>query len=47
MSNLVKKIYYDTKIGELEKKITDHKNGKYINTPEFNELTAARFLQQD
>ena len=34
---------YDTKIGELQKKITDHKHGKYITTPEFNKLIAEYF----
>ena len=33
VSNLVKKTDYDTKISELEKKITDHKRDKYITTP--------------
>ena len=32
VSSLVKKAIYDTKIGELEKKITDHKHGKYITS---------------
>ena len=32
-----------TKISELEKKLTDHKHGKYITTPEFNKLTAENF----
>ena len=40
LSNLVKKTDYETKISELEKKITDHKHCKYIITPEFNKLTA-------
>ena len=43
VSNLVKKKQYDTKISELEKKITDHKHEKYITTPEFNKLTAEIF----
>ena len=30
----------DTKISELEKKLTDHNHGKYITTPEFNTLAA-------
>ena len=41
VSNLVKKTGYNTKISEIEKKITDyyHSNA-YITTPEFNRLTA-------
>ena len=35
---------------KLKKKITDHTHDKYINTPEFNKLTAeniaARFSNQ-
>ena len=34
---------YDTKVKEIEKKITDHKQDKYIATPEFNKLTAKNF----
>ena len=40
VSNLVKKTDYDTKISELEKKLTDHNHDKYITTPEFNTLAA-------
>ena len=40
VSSLVKKTNYDTKISELEKKLTDHNHDKYITTPEFNTLTA-------
>ena len=43
VSNLVKKSHYNTKISELEKKLTDHKHDKYITTPEFNKLTAENF----
>ena len=43
VSNLVKKTDYNTKINEVEKKITDHNHGKYINTPEFNKLEAENF----
>ena len=50
-SKLVIKRDYDTKVKEVEKKITDHKLGKYIATTEFNELTAenfaARLVQAD
>ena len=40
-SNLVKE--YDTKISEIEKKISDHDHDKYITTPEFDKLTAENF----
>ena len=40
---LVKKTNYDTKISELEKKLTDHNHDKYITTPEFNTLAADVF----
>ena len=40
VSSFVKKTIYDTKISELEKKLTDHNHDKYITTPEFNTLTA-------
>ena len=33
-------IDYDTKIGEIEVKITDHDHSKYITTQEFNKLTS-------
>ena len=36
VSSLVKKTNYDTKISELEKKLTDHNHDKYVTTPEFN-----------
>ena len=38
-----KKTDYNTKIDEIEKKITDHGHDKYITTPEFNKLTAENF----
>ena len=41
----LKKANYDTKISELEKKLTDHNNEKYVTTPEFNILAAV--LMQD
>ena len=31
------------KITEIEKKLTDHNHGKYITTPEFNNLAASVF----
>ena len=43
VSNLVKKNDYNTKINEIEKKITDHSHDKYITTPEFNKLTVENF----
>ena len=36
VSGLVKKTDYNTKINEVEKKITDHNHNKYITTSEFN-----------
>ena len=49
MRSLVKKTGYNSKITEIEKKITDHNH--YINTPEFNTLAAdvfnARLAQGD
>ena len=47
VSNLVKKktTDYDTKISEIEMKVTDHDHDKYITTPEFNKLTAEILLQ--
>ena len=40
VSNLVKKTDYDTKITEIEKKLTNHNHGIYITTPEFDTLAA-------
>ena len=34
---------YNTKISDIEKKITDHNHGKYITTPEFNTMAASTF----
>ena len=36
----LKKTDYDTKITQIEKKVTDHNHDKYITTPEFNKLSA-------
>ena len=47
VSNLVRKTDYNTKITEIEKKITDHNHEKYIATPEFNTLAADFFLMRD
>ena len=43
VSRLVKKTDYDTKISEIEKKLTDHNHDKYITTPEFDTLAASVF----
>ena len=43
VSSLVKITNYDTKISELEKKLTDHNHDKYIATPEFSNLAADVF----
>ena len=43
ISNLVKKTDYNTKITEIEKKITNHNQDKYITTPEFNKLATDAF----
>ena len=44
VSNLVKKTDYDTKITEIENKLTDHNHEKYITTPEFNTLAGDVFI---
>ena len=36
-------VVHDTKISELEKKLTDHNHDKYITIPEFNTLAADAF----
>ena len=38
-----KKTDYNTKVSEIEKKITDHNHDKYIITQEFNKFTAEIF----
>ena len=43
VSSLVKKTDYNTKITEIEKKLTDHNHDKYIATPEFNTLAVDVF----
>ena len=45
-TNLVKKTDYDTNVGEIEKRPTDHTHDKYITTPEFNMLTAEKFAER-
>ena len=41
--NLVKKTDYNTKVKEIEKKLTDHDHDKYITTPEFDKLASGVF----
>ena len=36
----LKKTDYDTKITQIEKKVTDHNHDKYITTSEFNKFSA-------
>ena len=43
VSSLVKKTDYNTKVSEIEKKLTDQNHDKYITSPEFNKLTAKNF----
>ena len=43
ISSLVKITDYNTKITEIEKKLTDYDHEKYISTPEFNILTSDVF----
>ena len=40
---LVTKTNYNTKISEIERKVSDHNHDKYITTPEFNTLFARVF----
>ena len=39
----MKKTKYNTKINEIEKKITDHSHDKYITTQKFNQLMSDNF----
>ena len=43
VSSLVKITDYDTKVINLEKKLTHHNHDKYITTPELNTLAASAF----
>ena len=43
VSNLVKKTDYNTKVTEIENKLNNHNHDKYIDTQEFNKLTADVF----
>ena len=40
---LVRKTDYNTKISDIEKKISDHNHDKYITTPEFNTMATDVF----
>ena len=43
VSSMVKKTDYDTKISELETKLTDHNHDKYIITPEITQVFSTSF----
>ena len=43
VSNLVNKTDYNTKVTEIENKLNNHNHDKYIDTSEFNKLTADVF----
>ena len=43
VSNLVKKTDYNTKVTEIENKLTNHNHDKYIDTSEYNKLAADVF----
>ena len=43
VSNLVNKTDYNTKVTEIENKLTDHNHDKYIDHSEFNKLAADVF----
>ena len=43
VSNLVKKLDYNSKISEIENKITGLNHDKYISAPDFNRLTTESF----
>ena len=43
VSNLVKKTDYNTKVTEIENKLTYHNHDKYIDTQDFNKLAAYVF----
>ena len=42
-SNVVKKTDQNTKVTEIENKLNNHNHGKYITTPEFNNLAGDVF----
>ena len=43
---MLKRTEYNTKINEIEKKISDHSHDKYVAIPEFNKLTAKNFASR-
>ena len=43
VSNLVRKTDYDTKITDIENKLTNHNHGKYLDTSKFNTLVTNVF----
>ena len=43
VSRLVKETDYNTKISEIEKKVTDHDYDKQFTAPEFNKFTSEVF----
>ena len=43
IGNLVNKIGYKTKVTEIENKLNNHNQNKYIDTEEFNKLSADVF----
>ena len=43
VSSLIKKADYNTKIGQIEKKLTDHNNDKFITIVEFNTMANSVF----
>ena len=45
VSNLVRKTDYDSKISEIEGKVTDHDHTKYITNLQFSTLTTKILLQ--
>ena len=46
ISNLVKKTDYDTKVTEIENKLTDHNHDKYIVTSKFNTFATNVFNKE-
>ena len=46
VSSLVKKTNYNTKITEIEKKVTDHNHDKCITTPESNKFAREVFNER-
>ena len=46
VSSLVRKTDYNTKITEIENKLTDHNHDDFITTAEFNKLTAENFASR-